>query len=558
LLRELWAIRALGSDVAAERTAALEDLASIGTSRAMRGILGSLPLPTPGAEGLFIEEPSGETYCWDPESDSWELRCAVAIYYGRSSLPLLRSALRSTEPRERYWALRFLWRIPDLASDEPGPAVRELLDDPDPRVRSEAVMAVAMSVETKPFLLDLLVEGLDDAHTRARSRAGAAMALSLAALREADSHGSATAVACSAAAALRKAAGDDAAAVRAECARGLCRIEDRFSSRDPALGKGILQLLATRLSEPEPEIRSVIAGHLRESNAIPALIEVLEKGPPDARPGAVEVLRSIGGNAVWRAASDLLERSDDSISDMTEELLSSLDHAKIDHLVQALFSVNLGVRRAAVKVLGRQEQFDNRGLIPLLEHRDPEVRSQAAKALSWSVNIDAGMLEQTVLELLAEARTDLLRRTACEVAPSLGPASVKAVPLLASLIEADPWDGRSSAAAALGDIGPAARAAVPALAAAVRGSDGDLALESIRALSKIAPDHCAEVISVGLRHASSCVRDAAMGALWGLDFAAAPALPALRELARDASAPDLARRAAELVSRLEAAPFESR
>ena len=223
------------------------------------------------------------------------------------------------------------------------------------------------------------------------------------------------------------------------------------------------------------------------------LIQVLEKGPPDARRGAVEVLRSIDGDAVWRAASHLLERANDSNRDMTEGLLSSLGQADgieigLDLLVQALFSADTRLQRAAARVLQRQDRFDDRGLLPLLEHRDPEVRSQAAKALSWSVNIDAGMLEQTVLELLADARTDLLRRTACEVAPSLGPASVKAVPLLAALVEADPWDGRPFAAAALGDIGPAARSALPALAAAARGSDADLAVEAVLALCKVSPD----------------------------------------------------------------------
>jgi HEAT repeat protein len=542
--RERRALRALGSGVVAERIAALEQLGSIGSSSALRGILSSLQMPPPPPEEwVFIQEPSYERYVFELGSDSmsweWDLRCASAIYQGlgKNALPRLRSALGSSEPNERYWALRFLWRIPELAADGASPALLELLDDDDPRVRSEVVMAIAMSAETKPFLVDHLIQGLRSAHAAARSRAGAAMALSLAIRQEPERYDTPSAVA-----ALLEAALDDAITVRAECGRGLCVIRNRISDRVAA--RDIQRFLATRLSETDPDLRSLIAAHLQEHEAIPALIHVLDEGPPDARAGAVEVLRSIGGDAVWRAASDLLEKSDDSISAMTEDLLSSLDHAKIDHLVQALFSMNLGVRRAAVKVLRRQDRFDGGGLVPLLEDDDPEVRSQAAKALSWSVRIDADTLEQTVLELLAEARTDLLKKTACEVAPSLGPASVKAVPLLASLIEAEPWDGRPLAAAALGEIGPAARSALPSLAAAVVGRDPDLAIEAIGALAKVSPDGCAEMMARGLRHPSDRVQDAALGALWGLGSAAAPALPALRELAGNA-------RAAELVSLLE-------
>ena len=481
-LRETRAIRALASDVAAERIAALEVLASIGNSRALRGILGSLSLPTPETEGLFLEKPSEEMYSLEPGRDSWELHCAVAVYFGKNAVPLLRSLLRSGEPRERYWALRFLWRIPDLAPEGPGPALLDLLDDPDSRVRGEAVLAVGLAATTKPLLQERLAQDLHAMHSSGRYRAAAAMALSVAACEEEERQAPDESMVRFAAEALMRAAGNDVTAVRAECARGLCAIENRWSFRQPSLAREIRQFLATRLSEPELDVWSTIAASLRETAAIPALIHVLEEGPPEARRGAVEVLRSIG--------------------------------------------------------------LDHRGLLPLLEHPDPEVRSQAAKALSWSVNIDAGMLEQTVLEVLAEARTDLLRRTACEVAPSLGPAAVKAVPLLAALIEAEPWDGRPFAALALGDIGPAARSALPSLAAAVVGRDPDLAVEAIGALGKISPEGCAEMLARGLRHPSDRVQDAALGVLWGLGPAAAPALPALRELAGNANA-------AELVSLLE-------
>jgi len=52
------------------------------------------------------------------------------------------------------------------------------------------------------------------------------------------------------------------------------------------------------------------------------------------------------------------------------------------------------------------------------------------------------------------------------------------------------------------------------------------------------------MMAAGLRHPSDRVQDAALGALWGLGSAAAPALPALRELAGNA-------KAAELVSSLD-------
>ena len=52
------------------------------------------------------------------------------------------------------------------------------------------------------------------------------------------------------------------------------------------------------------------------------------------------------------------------------------------------------------------------------------------------------------------------------------------------------------------------------------------------------------MMAAGLRHPSDRVQDAALGALWGLGPAAAPALPALRELAGNA-------KAAELVSSLD-------
>lgn len=96
------------------------------------------------------------------------------------------------------------------------------------------------------------------------------------------------------------------------------------------------------------------------------------------------------------------------------------------------------------------------------------------------------------------------------------------------------------------------RPPLPALAGAARGGDPDLAIEAIRALSKVSPDGCAAVIAGGLRHGDGRVRDAALGALWSLESRAAPALASLREVAADETSPDLAHRAAELVSILEA------
>jgi HEAT repeat protein len=145
----------------------------------------------------------------------------------------------------------------------------------------------------------------------------------------------------------------------------------------------------------------------------------------------------------------------------------------------------------------------------------------------------------------------------------------EAVPLLIQLAKRKDPASRSAAAAGLAEIGPAAHAAIPpliinmkdALAKQGRSASG-FGSRSARALGRIAPQapeanaktgEVLALLSEALKSQSAAIRAAAVEALGQFGPRAASALPRIRELSEDRSAPvqDAAKAA---IPRLEAPP----
>ena len=111
-VRETWAIEALGSSKPAEREAALRKLGELRSVRGVPEILSSMASIEAARRPNFRE---------------WEDLCGRALgEIGTAAVPVLLSKMDSPKSRERLYAVRFLWRAPELARERPGPALLHL------------------------------------------------------------------------------------------------------------------------------------------------------------------------------------------------------------------------------------------------------------------------------------------------------------------------------------------------------------------------------------------------------------------------------------------------
>jgi HEAT repeat protein len=255
--------------------------------------------------------------------------------------------------------------------------------------------------------------------------------------------------------------------------------------------------------------------------AVRELTDAIFRGNPETRAWTLSVLEVIGGEKSWFAAFDLLVATGSSLRPRLVELLSSLGEEEgigIDRLLKVLASSDRDLRRAAATVLARYQANGYFDGLDLFDHEDEEVCRQAVETLAWNGTLTVEIFDSKVIEYLKGARTDSLRRAACQAAAGLGPEAEKAVPYLISLVEREPWEGQESA---------------------------------VEALVAASPEDALPVAIRSLEHDGRKVREAAVTALSSFGNGAIPALPALRIMAREETDPEIARRATALVTLLE-------
>ena len=423
-VRETRAIEALRSKDPRERKSALDELEKLQSVRAVPSIVSSLA--TRGEVWIssdpdfnFHAEP-GDRSRFDTSEEideSWEVLCGLAVRrIGADSVPLLRSKLSSPEARERFYALRFLWRLPELAGEGPGPAAFSLLEDPDERVRDEAAMALGSEAATNPNLLQRLAACLEREGASEVLRIAAASGIATAAVgprvfgnglfKSTEEETSAplntvspeeAAVRRSAALVLLESLDDPSSHVRLTCLHGACKFLKLESStrseireavqgilrrwlmeRDatnrllalPWLGvafesnagskdlpQDILDILGGLLGDSDSQVRSQARAYLKRPEAVPVLMRFIEEGGDfTASREALDILESLIGVEAWSALFAVLERPDGSVRWVVADLLSSMGEKEglgIIRLSQAIESRSPEVRRAAARVLAR-------------------------------------------------------------------------------------------------------------------------------------------------------------------------------------------------------------
>ena len=499
-VRESRAIVALLSDDAGERASAIRELARLGSPRAVLGILAAMRLPAEDASSvveneLWMRFEEGSRFFMGLCEDV----CGPGIAaIGSRAVDPLRSRLGSSKTAERYWSLHFLWRLPELSRPGPGPALRSLLDDPDNRVRREAVSAMAFSAATSPTVFDDLLLDLKSAASSERERAAVAETIALAtlvALREKpfgwqDGHappvgGLETRHAMARAASLALLAGveDPSVSVRRECIRGLHVIERRWASYVPgvrgldgldlraairvilrrwlegeddasrsvslewlspwilnghgeALSPDVVRIISRHISDPDVGIRLLAGERLVCIEAIPVLIGVLGEGE------SITQLRARG----------IIERIVEQFGpERTWKAIFALLGSSDDWLLADLLSS-----------VGEKDGTGIDRLVEALASTKPEIRAMASEVLARYAVI--GSFDDDGLLVLLESGEEL-RRSAVD---ALAWSRKLAVPtrdgvsraLMVSGSAAALWRAACRAAK---DLGPEAKEVVPQL-----------------------------------------------------------------------------------------------
>jgi DNA-binding transcriptional MerR regulator len=170
---------------------------------------------------------------------------------------------------------------------------------------------------------------------------------------------------------------------------------------DPAVQEVLVWALAQQpdgaatalahLGDPDPNLRCLLArllGKLRERDAVPALVELLDDPEPRVVTSAVHALGQIGHPTAAGPLVALLEPGPIRVADLVEAI-ANLGPAAIAPLAVALASASAETRAAAAEALGRlggglstERRVESSVLLePLLADPDPEVRLAALLAL---------------------------------------------------------------------------------------------------------------------------------------------------------------------------------
>lgn len=208
---------------------------------------------------------------------------------------------------------------------------------------------------------------------------------------------------------------------------------------------------------------------IERTDAIPALIAVLDDNDVDVRSSAMESLTGFGNLAaplLTKALSDNRPRVQVNAACALLEMNPADPHA-IEPLIEGLQQPAADVRRIAAWALSLSGVHAKRAVPSLtkaLEDKDVEVRRFTTVALR-----EIGPEAKAAVPALARALLDV-DLDVCEGAASalvkIGPAAKAAVPALVKVVRGKAEEQerlRETALLALGEIGPEAKDAVPVL-----------------------------------------------------------------------------------------------
>jgi HEAT repeat protein len=312
------------------------------------------------------------------------------------------------------------------------PALRKLLEDPEPAVRGAAAEALG-HLGAKEAVHDLL-KLLRDVDASLRGAAARALGC-LGAEKYAPE--------------LRMLLTDQVASVRGAAAEALGRVRDKQAV--PVL----LKLLQDVDDSPRGAAAEAL-GRLGAKEAAPQLRVLLKDPEPVVRARGADLLGRLGAP---EAVPDLLNLCDDQalVRLSAARALGRLDDKKaVPQLLKLLRDAEQPVRGVAAEALGRlgaKEAVPE--LLKLFQGADDSPRGAAAEALG---RLDAKEAVPQLLTLL----TDLVASVRGAAAEALGRLDAKeAVPQLLTLLTDPVASVRGAAAEALGRLG--AREAVPQL-----------------------------------------------------------------------------------------------
>ncbi|QDV32590.1 HEAT repeat domain-containing protein [Tautonia plasticadhaerens] len=342
--------------------------------------------------------------------------------------------------------------LAEVGRSAPGTLARAI-EDPDPRVRRGAALALGRMRPASPEAVPLLLSSLRDGDPDVRVDV-------LAALVDLGPR------ARSAVPAVREALGDESAGIRLWALEFLVR----SAPRDDRL----LADLSALIDDDDPRVQRPALDALRAlgpagRSALPAAIGALQASDPSVRLAAAELISSHGGAAseAVPALASMLSDPSPGLRATAARTLSELGRAArpaFDRLSPLLDDEDPGVRQAAALAVGASAPDASAARPPLskaLGDDDEEVRSSARRAIQ-RLGPDAAIF---VPDLIASASREEDRRS---VERSLrrfertGP-DPGSVPELIDLLGHEQEAVRLLAARFIPLAGPSARDAIPAL-----------------------------------------------------------------------------------------------
>jgi HEAT repeat protein len=456
--------------------------------------------------------PALEKLLADPDS-SIRARAALALWkIAGPSEPVTRALidnLPSANLSVRLQALTALAQMGKDAGDVAG-VILELLDDPDGTVRSFASATLA---KLGPAAVPTLAKNLSHKDV-SRRRHAAAQLLGLAhRAREVRP-------------ALRAALEDEDLQVRVDVARTLWFLDDRdeavintlaegVARGDPAVQTHVLALATnTARSQPRDQARKllpIIEAGLKvkdlgrrvlaaqalyllqgdKAKVLPIYLEALQSPSSGVWVPAVRALADLGPDAkpALPRLIELLKKNTPYSFDLGTTL-GNIGKPAAAPVARALCDDPKNYRlqnvaRKTFQVIGPAALPE---VLPLLKHKDTQVRTVAASALQ----LLGPAAEPAVPDLIAFLdNPDLnLRRTAVSTLQRIGPGAKKAVPVLVKLAgESRDLSLKTTALRAIADIHPQAKEVVPLAEELLKQPSPSIRLAGLEALAKHDPEH---------------------------------------------------------------------
>lgn len=489
------------------------------------------------------------------------MRTAYALSrMGAAAVPPLIQALGENDLTMKLGAARALGGMGPAAKDAVPALIKNLADSQDP-VRDETAQALGL---IGPAAGPALVAALQDPDAKRRAGAATALAQMDPAFRDAakDVEQAATkesdaTVRAALFAALPKtgvapdrcvalilpAVTDENEALRHAALNALLT--------SSAVRKASVPKLSALLKENNPAVRERAAHALGRVgpgavDALPALL--IAARAADGAPAYADALAQVGPQAL-PSLLDILQKNKPEESKWVLRILHSFGPPAVPVLSEALKSNSPEVRASAASALGEMGHGASAAAVPLFvltRDSSPKVQAATFRALV-AIHADSERLKPLLQEALASKDTDVRKAGAAGLA-ALGGAATLGVDGLLDLLNDENAAGRLAAVQALGQLGDKAAPAVNALVA--RLDDPALQSAVVESLGHIGPAAAPAVPKLLELSKKGDQRTTILPVLTGIGQGAKEALPMIYAAAKD-PAPDVRASAATALAAVE-------